>query len=136
MFQVAEIPDKGRGVITEVPLERGTFVCSYHGEHIDTDEGHRREEQFELEDADHGDYIFYIDDLKAIDATAEDNSLGRLLNHSRKRPNCEAKKFRYQRKTYIVLKTKKDIQAGNELTFDYGETRPYILEVKKWLTET
>ena len=122
----------GRGVETDIDLKRSSFICSYHGEHLSKAEGRKREERFQEMNAEHGDYIFFNRNI-CIDATAEDNSLGRLLNHSRRHPNCEAKPFNYKGVSYIILKAKHDIKAGTQLTFDYGERRKEILILKPWL---
>ena len=99
---------------------------------LDEDEGETR-----------GFIIHFIDgDYRAIDGTAEDGSLGRLMNHSRLSPNAELKKKRIinpakfkcgEAKPHLFFTALRDIARGEEIVWDYGETRKSILKAHPWL---
>lgn len=57
----------------------------------------------------------------SIDACREDGSLGRLVNDAHKSPNCKMKKLTVQDKPHLCLFAIENIQAGSEITYDYGE---------------
>lgn len=126
---------KGYGVKTLCPIPRSTFICSYHGKHISLAEALLREKELEDTDPDGGDYIFFNGN-QCIDATIDDGTLGRLLNHSRKAPNCVAKPYMLNGKSFIILKSISDIEALSELVFDYRESRPEIIALKPWLADS
>ena len=127
---------KGRGVVTTSTIWRETFVCSYDGQHISEAEGLKREKEREESNTLPGDYIFFFNDI-CIDATEDNKTLGRLLNHSRKHPNCVAKSYILNGKHYIIIKSVSDIYGTQskpiELTYDYGEKRKHILDLHKWI---
>nr|XP_043897462.1 uncharacterized protein LOC122779330 isoform X2 [Solea senegalensis]XP_043897463.1 uncharacterized protein LOC122779330 isoform X2 [Solea senegalensis]XP_043897464.1 uncharacterized protein LOC122779330 isoform X2 [Solea senegalensis]XP_043897465.1 uncharacterized protein LOC122779330 isoform X2 [Solea senegalensis] len=56
----------------------------------------------------------------SIDASREDNSLGRLVNDQHKGPNCRMKKIDVDGKPHLCLFAIKDINEGEEITYDYG----------------
>lgn len=74
-------------------------------------------------------YLFRIDDDKVIDATTMGN-LARFLNHHCD-PNCYAKIIPFAQSKRIVIYSKRDIQAGEEVTYDYKfPIEPEELKVK------
>lgn len=74
-------------------------------------------------------YLFRIDDDKVIDATTMGN-LARFLNHHCD-PNCYAKIIPFAQSKRIVIYSKRDIQAGEEVTYDYKfPLEPEELKVK------
>ena len=54
-----------------------------------------------------------------IDASAEDGSLGRLVNDSKKDFNSKIKKIIVDKEPYLVLFAVRDILPGQEITFEY-----------------
>jgi histone-lysine N-methyltransferase SETD1 len=62
-------------------------------------------------------YLFRIDDEKVVDATTMGN-LARFINHHCD-PNCYAKIIPVAQSKRIVIYSKRDIQAGEEVTYDY-----------------
>jgi hypothetical protein len=81
-----------------------------------------------------------------IDASEDDGSLGRLINHSRLPPNfifdpknppkqnafaTSVKKVGIYPRLLIVAN--RDIAPGEEVLFDYGERRIEIIEKHSWL---
>lgn len=61
----------------------------------------------------------------SIDATKESGRLGRLINHSKK-PNCKVQTIKpADSHPFLVLFACRHIDAGEELTFDYGVPLPF-----------
>nr|XP_054592779.1 histone-lysine N-methyltransferase set-1-like isoform X1 [Nothobranchius furzeri] len=58
----------------------------------------------------------------SIDASREDDSLGRLVNDDHKYPNCKMKQLAVQDKPHLCLFAIDNIQAESEITYDYGES--------------
>ena len=75
----------------------------------------------------------------SIDATAESGKLGRLLNHSKKTPNCYTKLIWVPDSKsrdvdpHLVILAKRDVEQGEELTYDYGDRDKSAIEVHPWL---
>ena len=70
-----------------------------------------------------------------IDATAETSRLGRLFNHSKTGGNCHTKLFEMNSKPYLILVASRDIDHGEELTYDYGERNKVAIESHPWLAQ-
>ena len=107
----------GTGVYASKPIPSGKRVIEYLGEKIDKDESERRATA-QMERAEKtGDaavYIFTLNKKWDIDGNVPWNT-ARLLNHSCA-PNCEA----WIEEKQIFLYSLRDIEKGEELTFDYG----------------
>ncbi|GAA5977067.1 hypothetical protein JCM5350_007545 [Sporobolomyces pararoseus] len=110
--------NRGFGLKTMVPIRKGELVIEYRGEIISRDESYRRVLN---EYKDRSDYYFLeYDSLEVLDAGQKGNS-SRFINHSCG-PNCEVVRWRlasvdeYQ----VGIFAKRDIQAGEELTYNYG----------------
>ena len=127
-------------------IVKGTFICVYDGRLLTPKQLKEREQQLNREDNDDTSFLVSIQtngETWGVDATEEDGSLGRLLNHSRKKPNCQMKiswlinldKFPGHCKpmphAYFVASA--DIAKGEELKWDYGETRGSKLKSHPWL---
>ena len=69
----------------------------------------------------------------AIDASAEDESFGRLINHSAQDPNVAMKVATVDRNPVIDFIALKPIKEGQEIQYDYGERRKVVLEQNPWL---
>lgn len=100
-----------------LPIPDGTPVIEYVGEKITKAEAWRREAQ-RLErlhaGGDGSVYIFDLNRRYDLDGRTASN-VARLINHSCA-PNCRAETTRGR----IWILAKRDIPAGEELTFDYG----------------
>uniref|UniRef100_A0A6F9DGZ1 [histone H4]-lysine(20) N-methyltransferase n=1 Tax=Phallusia mammillata TaxID=59560 RepID=A0A6F9DGZ1_9ASCI len=140
-MKVVEFPGKGRGVVSTRPFSRGEFVVEYAGDLVSWPEARKREQEYQL-DAAVGCYMYYFNAKGqnfCIDATSESGRLGRLLNHSRRNPNCltrlvwvqgnDSKKILPR----LVIVAKREITTGEELTYDYGDRDRSALEVHPWL---
>lgn len=68
-----------------------------------------------------------------IDATEDTGRLGRLINHSRKTPNCRSRLFIWRDKPHLIFFALNDIQLDEELLYDYGDTRKVVIDSHPWL---
>ena len=107
----------GRGVYATRFIPKETQIIEYVGELIDKDESERRAVAQQKRSEETGDaavYIFTLSKRYDIDGNVPWNT-ARLINHSCD-PNCEA--WIIGRRIFIYAL--RDIQEGEELTFDYG----------------
>jgi uncharacterized protein len=112
--RVSKIHGRGLYAIKEIPA--GTRIIAYDGEVISKAESNRREEQRIARGASGEDdcvYIFELNKRHDIDGSMAWNT-ARLINHSCK-PNCRVEIIRG--KIWIIAK--REIPAGEELSFDY-----------------
>jgi len=104
----------GTGGFAKTAIREGTPIVEYLGEKINKAESLRR---CEANNA----YIFTLNDEQDLDGDVAWNP-ARFINHSCA-PNCEAEKD--ENRIWIIAT--RDIQAGEEITFNYG----YDLEAYK-----
>lgn len=107
----------GRGVYALEPIREGTRILEYVGELISKDESEKRgvaQHKRAVKDGDAAVYIFNVSRKYDIDGDVPWNT-ARLINHSCE-PNCEA----LQTGRRIYIHALRDIEEGEELTFDYG----------------
>lgn len=97
----------GQGLFAAQDIAQGTRILPYIGEKITKDESARRLAQGNV-------YIFTFNERYDIDGKTLKN-LARYINHSCD-PNCEVELT--SRTIWIVAL--RDIQAGEELTYNYG----------------
>jgi SET domain-containing protein len=96
----------GLGLITLKPISKGTRIIEYFGPLVPNEEVEKRT----------GKYFFELNDKFSVDGSPRDN-IARYINHSC-RPNAEAIISRNER---IWIWAKRDIKAGEELTYNYGK---------------
>lgn len=133
-FQIIEFADKGRGVSTTRPLKCGDFVLEYAGELIDMQEAKLREQTYAA-DTSVGCYMYYFtcrNKQYCVDATKETGRLGRLVNHS-KRGNLRTQMCTIKGVPHLVLVAQRNIEAGEELLYDYGDRSKASLQFHPWL---
>lgn len=133
-MKVDVITDKGRGVIATRNFQRGEFVVEYHGDLIETTDAKRREALY-AQDSATGCYMYYFQYLNktyCVDATKETDRLGRLINHS-KSGNCHTKLHDINTVPHLILIASRDIKAGEELLYDYGDRSRSSIEAHPWL---
>ncbi|XP_075542123.1 SET domain containing 8 isoform X2 [Dermacentor variabilis] len=131
---ITEFADKGRGVTTSRPLKAGDFVLEYAGELIDVQEAKLRE-QIYATDTSIGCYMYYFtcrNKQYCVDATKETGRLGRLVNHS-KRGNLKTQTCIIKGVPHLVLVAHRNIEAGEELLYDYGDRSKASLQFHPWL---
>jgi SET domain-containing protein len=97
----------GIGLCTNVAISKGTLIIEYTGEKITAAEANKRG----------GQYLFEINDHVTIDGKVRHN-LARYINHSC-RPNCYPEIS--QDEEHIYIYAKRAINAGEELTYNYGK---------------
>ncbi|XP_061458776.1 N-lysine methyltransferase KMT5A isoform X2 [Rhineura floridana] len=128
------IDGKGRGVIATKHFKRGEFVVEYHGDLIEITDAKKREAVY-AQDPSTGCYMYYFRYLRktyCVDATKETHRLGRLINHS-KCGNCQTKLHDVDGIPHLILVASRDIKAGEELLYDYGDRSKASLEAYPWL---
>ena len=117
-------PIHGNGVFAVAPIKKGEEIIEYKGTMMTHDEA----------DDMYGDggetghtFLFTLNDDYIIDANRKGN-IARWINHSCN-PNCEAfveeNEKGNSRKDRVIIEAKRNIKAGEELTYDYG----IVLEV-------
>lgn len=97
----------GLGLFAEEPIKRGTYIIEYVGTVITGKKA--------VEDYPENKYLFETSATRMIDGSARSNT-ARYINHSCK-PNCEPDIIGGR----VFIKAIKRIEAGDELTYDYGE---------------
>lgn len=97
----------GLGLFTLEDICKGNLVIEYTGEKITEEEANRRG----------GKYLFELNDNWTIDGKGRENK-ARYLNHSCK-PNCYPELDEAEEHIYIYAK--RNIKAGEELTYNYGK---------------
>jgi SET domain-containing protein len=109
---VRNSPIHGRGVFALRLIAKGTRIIEYKGKLISDAAADRRYGGLHEKSA--HTMLFSVDDGLVIDATRDGNS-ARWINHSCQ-PNCEIDE-QYHR---VFIKARRDIRAGEELTYDYN----------------
>lgn len=123
--KVQQSPIHGRGLYARRAIAAGTDIIQYIGEKISKEESSRRALEWEAKARKRGSglvYIFELDDEWDLDGRRGRNP-ARYINHSCD-GNCEA--INYEGEIWIVAR--KDIEAGEELTYDYGYDMEHFLD--------
>ncbi|XP_016300861.1 N-lysine methyltransferase KMT5A-A-like [Sinocyclocheilus anshuiensis] len=112
---------KGRGLFAKGSFCKGDFIVEYRGEMME-----RRRKLY------HPSCAVFLFQFKwrgktwCIDASSEDGSFGRLVNDDHQHPNCKMKKIYVNGKPHLCLFALKDINEGEEITYDYeGDDCPW-----------
>lgn len=95
----------GLGLFALEDIPPNKFLIEYFGREISEDEKYTSKSK----------YLFEISSKITIDGTMRENT-ARYINHSC-RPNCEVE----IKKGKILIYSKKNIKAGDELGYDYGK---------------
>jgi uncharacterized protein len=98
----------GLGLFATKPIKRTAYIATYRGRRISTEEADRLE-------ARGAKYMFELNRRWTIDGSSRRN-VARYLNHSCK-PNARP----VLRKGQIVIVALRRIEAGEEITYDYGK---------------
>ncbi|KAG8181928.1 hypothetical protein JTE90_000039, partial [Oedothorax gibbosus] len=104
----------GLKLLEDVPV--GNFVIEYCGEILSNKDFKQRVKQYAREKSNHY-YFMALKTDEIIDATNKGN-LSRFMNHSCE-PNCETQKWTVNGELRIGFFAKRELKAGEELTFDY-----------------
>jgi uncharacterized protein len=97
----------GQGLFAGQDIKQGTKIIRYIGEKITHEESERRLAAGNA-------YIFGLNERSALDGSIPKNT-ARYVNHSCD-PNCHTEQFG----NTIWIVAIRDIQAGEELTYNYG----------------
>ena len=133
-----KVDGKGRCIFATRFFNKGQFVCNYLGEYITNAEGKEREREY-AKDPEIGSFLFFVQEGRkrfCIDATAEAPGMGRLISHSRLLPNLHQKLEPIENKQHVYFRASEDIFPGEELKYDYGETRQEVLDELSWFEES
>ncbi|XP_076644253.1 SET domain containing 8 isoform X2 [Halictus rubicundus] len=133
-LEVRHFAGKGRGVVTTREFTKGEFVVEYIGELIDQVTAKKREKIY-AQDQTTGCYMYYFQHRNhqyCVDATAETDKLGRLVNHSRN-GNLVARVIEVGSTPHLVLTAKENIPSGIEVTYDYGDRSREAIRYHPWL---
>lgn len=126
----------GKGVFATQNIEKGSFVCQYIGDIITLDEDLEREEKYGREGKGCYSFEFNWNGLKwCIDATKENNTFGRMINHGKKCANLKPKLGNLPGCDHPVLYfvALRDIKVGEQLFYDYKYQNKAVLEDFPWL---
>lgn len=130
--------DKGRGVVPKQAIKKGAFVVEYKGDLIERTAALKRDRLYS-ENGNVGCYMYYFEHAGkqyCVDATAETPYLGRLVNHSAKRPNCVTKAVEVEGEPRLILVAMRDIDPGEELLYNYGERDKEVIAANPWLVNS
>lgn len=133
-LEVRQFVGKGRGIVTTREFVKGEFVVEYIGELIDQVTAKKREKMY-AQDQNTGCYMYYFQHRNhqyCVDATAETDKLGRLVNHSRN-GNLIARVVEVGSTPHLVLTAKENIPVGVEITYDYGDRSRESIRHHPWL---
>lgn len=106
-YRVGRAPT-GLGLFATAPIRKGAFIVAYRGRRITHAQAARKEARGAR-------YMFELNSRWTIDGSSRRN-VARYTNHAC-RPNAESALS----KGRLILRAIKAIQAGEEITHDYGE---------------
>uniref|UniRef100_A0A915KI84 SET domain-containing protein n=1 Tax=Romanomermis culicivorax TaxID=13658 RepID=A0A915KI84_ROMCU len=123
---VRQTANVGRGVFAVGKIAKGAVVANYNGNfmktaHFDKMVAALVDEEEKSRKADYRlDFVF--NGVKySIDASAEDQSIGRLINHCKRHANLKPTAKCFDDGALAVLfVAKREIDVGEQLLFDYG----------------
>ena len=119
--EIREAPGKGEGLFASRRIKEGTFIMDYLGEEMTAAELDERYENL-LEAR----YALELTGPLGLNPTfidavnPERSNLGRYINHC-SRPTCRKVRQRFPDRCLRFFAAR-DIDPGEELTFDYGES--------------
>ncbi|KAK9384723.1 hypothetical protein V1515DRAFT_610755 [Lipomyces mesembrius] len=119
-LDVIQTDMKGYGIRALANIPQGTFIYEYIGEVIDEVRFRRRMQQYDEDGIKHF-YFMMLQKGEFVDATQK-GCLARFCNHSCN-PNCYVDKWAVKDKLRMGIFAKRDIIAGEEITFDYNVDR-------------
>jgi SET domain-containing protein len=105
-YRVGRSPT-GLGLFATEPIEKGAFIVEYKGRRITN-------AQAKLLEARGSRYMYEINSRWTVDGSNRRNK-GRYANHSC-RPNAESDVV----KGKVILRARRKIKPGEEITYDYG----------------
>jgi hypothetical protein len=97
----------GLGLFATAPIDKGAFIVEYTGRRIVNAQAKRLEARGSR-------YMYEINGRWTVDGSSRRN-MGRYANHSC-RPNAESDVV----KGKVILRARKKIELGDEITYNYG----------------
>lgn len=125
---------KGRSVFALRKIRKGEIICNYEGVLCSYNDLKERVKKYSSLCT--GNYILefkYREKRWGIDATEEDGSFGRLINHSRKCQNAKPLLGEKNEIPYIYFVATRDILKDEEILYDYGDRSKTSKESFPWL---
>ena len=121
----------GLGVQTTKSFKPSEYVTTYSGELRNKKEAEMKEKEYDRQNnqMSYTHYFRHNEKTFCYDATIDDGSLGRLINHSKKNKNIQPKVEVICNVPYIYFKALKHIPIGTQLLYDYGDRKTN----KPWL---
>uniref|UniRef100_A0A7E4VME8 [histone H3]-lysine(4) N-trimethyltransferase n=1 Tax=Panagrellus redivivus TaxID=6233 RepID=A0A7E4VME8_PANRE len=116
LLKYAKSPIHGYGLFALCAIEPEQIIIEYVGERVRHELADFREKRYESQGM-NSSYMFRLDDDYVIDATKMGN-LARFINHCCN-PNCYARISSRNGKKHILIYSKRYIDKGEELTYDY-----------------
>ncbi|KAL6477443.1 hypothetical protein MHYP_G00132780 [Metynnis hypsauchen] len=101
---------KGYGVFATAVIPEGSFIVEYRG--VLREAGQCTPDPYSY-------YFIHNNTRYCIDASVDDGSLGRLVNDD-SNPNSRMKIISVSQVPHLCLFALRDIQPGEEITYDYG----------------
>ncbi len=129
------IPGIGKAIFANRRFDKGIVICNYNGILMSREKGlklYQGQGENEM-----GYRLFFKHDSKSycIDATRDDNTLGRLINHSKLHPNIRGEAHVLCGNLCVVFITICEIRTGDQLLYDYGAVaRKESSSVLQWMS--
>ena len=123
---------KGVGLRATADIPAESFIMEYVGEVLDYNKFRKRAKKYSKDDVQHF-YFMALSSEHYIDASNKGN-ISRFINHSCS-PNAETQKWTVNGELRVGFFTKKAINKGDEVTFDYKYER-YGQEAQKCFCNT
>ena len=130
---------KGRGVKTTTNFFQGDFVCLYEGKRLVKNQALECRSEYEKRKV--GSYMFEVyhdGKLCVIDATQNDQTIGRFINHEPEgENNLNKNKIVINSVVYIYFTAKFDIPKNTILSYNYADptathdSQPWMVKKKK-----
>lgn len=117
---IVQTEKKGFGIRAAQDIPKETFVYEYVGEVMNQPTFLERMQQYRVEGIRHF-YFMMLQPNEYLDATKKGGK-GRFINHSCN-PNCSVSKWQVGKHLRMGIFAKRNIQKGEELTFNYNVDR-------------
>ena len=135
LIVVDNLPSRGKGIKTLRTFEKGELICDYHGLLLPGKEGSKL--YSDMKPGDMGYMFSFKIDGKTfwIDATSNDCSYGRLINHSKKHPNVITKLKLINGKPILLMYANRHIQPMEKLLHNYNCQNHHESSDLTWLNQ-
>ena len=116
-FEVKPAGFKGNGLFAKKKFKEGEYILTYWGERLE------KKTYKLLEKAEYGlEYVFNYQNKEFINAANPDESgIARFANDEVNFPTMKPFSYIYQSKSHVGFRAVRDIEIGEELTYNYGE---------------